>query len=149
MSNQSGINTRQVHFQKGLARACRVVNVEIVRRGNTGKFVVLPKRVRRSAPNRRTHHRLAEPLPAPEQGLGMPEPKRHRLPPLGVGSTDTAKDLPFINMILDRLSHHLRLYRPFQVIPLKAQRFSLPHAGQQRDIVKLINRVFKAQPLHR
>jgi transposase len=91
------------NFQQGLARACREVNVEIVRRCDTGKFVVLPKRVRRSAPNRRTHHRLAEPLPAPEQGLGMPEPKRHRLPPLGVGSTDAAKALPFINMILDRL----------------------------------------------
>jgi hypothetical protein len=35
--------------------------------------------------------------------LGMPEPKRHRLPPLGVGSTDAAKALPFINMILNRL----------------------------------------------
>jgi transposase len=31
-------------FQKGLARACRNVNVEIVRRCDTGKFVVLPKR---------------------------------------------------------------------------------------------------------
>jgi hypothetical protein len=74
-----------------------------MRRCDTGKFVVLPKRVRRSAPNRRTHHRLAEPVPAPEQGLGMPEPKRHRLPPLGVGSTDAAKALPFMNMILERL----------------------------------------------
>jgi hypothetical protein len=51
----------------------------------------------------RTHHRLAEPLPAPKQGLGMPEPKRHRLPPLGVGSSDAAKALPFMNMILDGL----------------------------------------------
>ena len=31
-------------FQQGLARVCRGVNVEIVRRGDTGKFVVLPKR---------------------------------------------------------------------------------------------------------
>ena len=31
-------------FQQGLARACRKVNVEIVRRCETGKFVVLPKR---------------------------------------------------------------------------------------------------------
>ena len=89
------------NFQQGLARACRVVNVEIARRCDTGKFVVLPKRVRRSAPNRRTHHRLAEPLPAPEQGLGMPEPKRHRLPPVGVDSTDAAKvDLPLSNRTL-------------------------------------------------
>jgi hypothetical protein len=51
----------------------------------------------------RTYHRLAEPLPAPVQGLGMPEPKRHRLPPLGVGSSDAAKALPFMNMIFDEL----------------------------------------------
>ena len=31
-------------FQQGLARVCRKVNVEIVRRCDTGKFVVLPKR---------------------------------------------------------------------------------------------------------
>ena len=51
----------------------------------------------------RTYHRLAEPQPAPEQGLGVPEPKRHRLPPLGVGLSDAAKALPFMNMILDEL----------------------------------------------
>ncbi len=89
--------------KEGGAHRMDTVNVEIVRRCETGKFVVLPKRVRRSAPNRRTHHRLTEPLPAPEQGLGMPEPKRHRLPPLGVGSTDAAKALPFIEMILGGL----------------------------------------------
>ncbi len=88
-------------FQQGLARACREVNVEIMRRFDAGKFVVLSKRVRRSAPNRRTHHRLAEPLPAPEQGLAVPEPKRPRLPPLGVGSNDAAKAPLFIVMILD------------------------------------------------
>ncbi len=31
-------------FQTGLARVCRAVNVEIVRRCDSGKFVVLPKR---------------------------------------------------------------------------------------------------------
>jgi transposase len=31
-------------FQQGLARVCREVNVEIVRRCDTGKFVVLPRR---------------------------------------------------------------------------------------------------------
>ena len=31
-------------FQTGLARACRAVNVEIVRRCDSGKFVVLPRR---------------------------------------------------------------------------------------------------------
>ena len=31
-------------FQQGLARTCRAVNVEIVRRCDTGRFVMLPKR---------------------------------------------------------------------------------------------------------
>ena len=31
-------------FQDGLARVCRQVNVEIVKRSETGRFVVLPKR---------------------------------------------------------------------------------------------------------
>ena len=31
-------------FQRELKRVCRAVNVEIVRRSDTGKFVVLPKR---------------------------------------------------------------------------------------------------------
>lgn len=31
-------------FQQGMARGCRAVNVEIVRRCDSGKFVVLPKR---------------------------------------------------------------------------------------------------------
>ena len=31
-------------FRQGLARVCRTVNVEIVRRCDTGKFVVLPQR---------------------------------------------------------------------------------------------------------
>jgi transposase len=31
-------------FQQGLARVCRKVNIEIVRRCDSGKFVVLPKR---------------------------------------------------------------------------------------------------------
>ena len=31
-------------FQDGLKRVCRAVNVEIVKRSNIGRFVVLPKR---------------------------------------------------------------------------------------------------------
>ena len=31
-------------FQQGVKRVCRAVNVEIVRRSDTSKFVVLPKR---------------------------------------------------------------------------------------------------------
>ncbi len=32
------------NFQQGLKRVCRQVNVEIVKRSDAGKFVVLPKR---------------------------------------------------------------------------------------------------------
>jgi hypothetical protein len=31
-------------FQQGLKRVCRKINVEIVKRSDAGKFVVLPKR---------------------------------------------------------------------------------------------------------
>ena len=31
-------------FQQGLKRVCRAINVEIVKRSDVGKFVVLPKR---------------------------------------------------------------------------------------------------------
>jgi len=31
-------------FQQGITRACRQINVEIVKRSDVGKFVVLPKR---------------------------------------------------------------------------------------------------------
>lgn len=31
-------------FQHGLSRVCRQVNVEIVKRSDTGKFVIMPKR---------------------------------------------------------------------------------------------------------
>ncbi len=31
-------------FQQGLMRACKQINVEIVKRSDVGKFVVLPKR---------------------------------------------------------------------------------------------------------
>ena len=53
--------------------------------------------------DRGAHHRLVEPLPAPQQRLGMPQSKRHGVPPLGVSSTDAAKALPGQKMILDRL----------------------------------------------
>jgi hypothetical protein len=114
-------------FQQGLARACREVNVEIVRHCDTGRFVVLPKRVRRSAPNRRTHHRLAEPLPAPEQGLGVPEPKRPRLPALGVGSIYAAKALTVIDMILDRLKFQPTFRSAMQQVRRENRGKAVPH----------------------
>jgi len=52
---------------------------------------------------RRAHHRLAQPMPPPEQRLGVPEPQRTRVPPLGVSAADAATPLPEQAKILDRL----------------------------------------------
>ena len=82
-------------FQTGLARACRAVNVEIVRRCDSGKFVVLPKRWIVG-----THYRLAQPMPPPQQGLGMPEPKRTRVPPMGVSAADAGNCSPWLGRAL-------------------------------------------------
>jgi hypothetical protein len=101
-------------FQTSLARACRAVNVEIVRRCDTGKFVVFPPAASSGyaagslaasaqALDRGTHDRLAQPMPPPQQGLGVPEPKRTRVSPLGFSAADAATPLPNLTMILDRL----------------------------------------------
>ena len=84
-------------FQTGLAQACRAVNVEIVRRCDSGQFGVA------EALDRGAHDRLAQPVPALEQGLGVPEPERARIPPLGVNPADAATPSSKPNMILDRL----------------------------------------------
>ena len=85
-------------FQQGLARVCREVNVEIVRRCDTGKFVVLPKRwiVERTIA-------WLKPLPSPEQRLGMPQQKRVGLPALGISPAYAPTALQNLYMILDRL----------------------------------------------
>src|SRR3954463_6663980 len=54
--------------------------------------------------DRRTHHRLAEPLPSAGQGLGVPQPQGSRLPALGFHSPDAPKALSHNKMIPDRLS---------------------------------------------
>jgi hypothetical protein len=46
---------------------------------------------------------LVEPLPTPEQGLGVPQPQCIGIPPLGVSSPDAATTSPSPKMILDRL----------------------------------------------
>ena len=73
-------------FQRGLARVCREVNVEIVRRCDTRQV-----RGAAQALDRGTHDRLAQPLPTSEQGLGVPEPQCAGIPALGVSSADDAK----------------------------------------------------------
>jgi hypothetical protein len=71
-------------FQAALKRVLRGVDVEIVKRSDQAKgFVVLPKRVRRSAANRRAHHRMAQPPPHARQGLEEAEPQRTCLPTNG------------------------------------------------------------------
>jgi transposase len=85
-------------FQQGLSRVCRQVNVEIVKRSDATRFVVLPKRwiVERN-------HRLAEPLPQACQGLGASEPQRARLSALGIDQADGPKALSKPGMIVDGL----------------------------------------------
>jgi hypothetical protein len=43
-------------------------------------------------------------MPPPEQGLGMLEPKRPRIPSLGIDPHDAPKALSNLKMISDRLS---------------------------------------------
>ena len=62
-------------FQAALKRVLRQVQIRIVRRSDTARgFEVLLRHgagLRGAAPamGRRTHHRLAQPLPPPRQGL--------------------------------------------------------------------------------
>jgi hypothetical protein len=66
---------------------------------------VRPRQVRRLAEalDRRTHHRVAEPMPQVGQGLGADGPERARVSTLGIGQADGAKALPGKDMIWDRL----------------------------------------------
>ena len=43
--------------------------------------------------DRGAHHRLAEPLPPPEQGLGVPQPQRTGIPLLGIDPANATKAL--------------------------------------------------------
>src|SRR5271170_4667543 len=53
--------------------------------------------------DRRTNDRLAQPMPAPGQGLGMSEPKGARIPALGIHPAHAAKAMSGNAMIPDRL----------------------------------------------
>ena len=56
-------------FQAAMKRTLTRIEVEIVKRSDTAKgFLVLPKPL-----DRRTLHRLAQPLPQAGQGLGVPQ----------------------------------------------------------------------------
>jgi len=58
-------------FQSAVRKILRQIDVEIVKRSDIVKgFAVLAQ-----AMDRRTHHRLAQPLPPLGQGLGVPQPK--------------------------------------------------------------------------
>ena len=79
-------------FQTRLKRVLRQVEVQIVKRSEAAKgFLVLPQRVRGSAPNRRTQHRLAQSLPQAGQGLGEPQPHGVRVPATRLDPTHAAK----------------------------------------------------------
>jgi hypothetical protein len=85
-------------FQQGLARVCRGSE-------HRDRATLRRRQVRRAAQalDRGAHHRVAEPLPTAEQGLGVPQPKRTRIPTLGLSSADAATALQRLRMILDRL----------------------------------------------
>ena len=53
--------------------------------------------------DRRAHHRLAQPLSTPRQGLGMSQPLQSRLPALGIRPPHAPKTLPKYKMIPDGL----------------------------------------------
>ena len=85
-------------FQQAMRRVLRQVNVEIVKRSDVGKFVVLPQTL-----DRGKDYRLAQPVPPAGKGLGMSQPKRHRLPAMGLYPHHAPKTVSNLNMIPDRL----------------------------------------------
>ncbi len=84
-------------FQDGLAHVCSQVNIEIVKRSDVARFVVLPKRwiVERTIAWLNRCRRLAK--------LGAPEPQRPRFPTLGINQANAPTPMSENNMILDRL----------------------------------------------
>ena len=87
-------------FQSAMKRILARVNVEIVKRSDqaTG-FVVAAQ-----ALDRRTHLRLARPLPTTGQGLGMPQPQGARLPAPRLHPPHAAKTMQSRMMFSDKLS---------------------------------------------
>lgn len=90
-------------FQAGHRRACRQVDVEIVKRSDPirsgqcrhGEGLHRPTQTL----DRGANLRLAEPLPPPRQGLGMPQLKGPGLPPLGLRPTHNPEAPPDRKMI--------------------------------------------------
>lgn len=74
-------------FREALWQVCKQINVEIVKRSDVGKFVVLPKRWVVA------NHWLVEPLPPPCERLGVPERKWSCIPALGRHPTHGQKAL--------------------------------------------------------
>ena len=75
-------------FRKGVSCVCRQVDVEIVKRSDTAGVFDLTQTL-----GGRAHHRLAEPVPPPGKGLGMPEPQRTSIPTQGLCSPDAERAL--------------------------------------------------------
>jgi hypothetical protein len=97
------------NFQVGLRSACRQVNLEIVKRSDRHRFVVLPKRwiVDRTIA---VDVYVDQSLPTAGQGLGVPEPQRPRIPAPGLRPSHASKAMPRQQMIPDGHlgSHHHR-----------------------------------------
>ncbi|NOG74212.1 hypothetical protein HJG45_28030 [Roseicella sp. DB1501] len=89
-------------FQAGLLTTCRHINLEIVKRSQTRKFVVLPKRwiVERTIA---VDVYVDQSLPTISQGLGVLEPPRACLPALGLRPSYAPMAMSKNNMIPDGL----------------------------------------------
>src|SRR4051812_38189706 len=83
-------------FQAGLHAVCGQINLEVVKRSDRHKFVVLPQRWIVE------DYRMAEPLSPSGQRLGVPEPPWPGFAALGVRAPHATKALPENNMIPDR-----------------------------------------------
>ena len=84
-------------FQSAIKRILARVHVEIVKTiGSSHRLRRAPK-----ALDRRTHIRLARPLPTTGQGLGMPQPQGARLPPPRLNPSHAAKTMQSRMMFSD------------------------------------------------
>ena len=86
-------------FQSAVKRILARVNVEIVKRSDQATGFSRTAQ----ALDRRTHLRLARPLPTTGQGLGMPQPQGPRLPAPRLHPPHAAKTMQSRMMFSDKL----------------------------------------------
>ncbi len=106
------------NFQDGLACVCQQVNVEIVKRSDAGRFVVLPKRwiVERTIAWLNRCRRLAKDWERLNRNALA-------LPTLGVHPPDDTKAASRQDTILDRLQNETVVY-PKLILQIFLKRFA-------------------------